>query len=332
MNFSPIKRNREVLVNTSPSLRYADGEDFAAWQVKAKDKLIELIGLDDFVKCDSEFEILGTETGDSFTATTFKMKSEKEYSFTSTLYIPLGKEGKLPLAICLFGHSDDLAVALDGEAGRDICMQALSRGYCALALEQRDFDNCFASKDIILPEAPTRTTWCACYRSSMRAILMGRTTIAERVWDVMRAIDAVSANFDKVDTDNICIIGNSGNATAAYYAACIDERIGSVIASSGVATWESSLAKHSHCICNYIPNVVPYFDMGDIGGLIAPRKLVLQGAEGDEWFPVSGLKEAYALIERAYAAAGKPDACKLQIFEGDAYLRADEAWDAVVKA
>ena len=329
MNFSPIIKNREVLINTAPALRYDPETDLGEWQKAARAKLISLLGIDRFEKCDPEFMIDSEKKCDGYDEYVFSIQSELNYRFTATLRVPVGAKGRLPVAICLFGHSDDLSAALGGDNDRDLCAQALSRGYCALAVEQRDFDNCFAIKDVPVEEAFTRTTWCACYRSSMRAALLGRTTMGERVWDIMRAIDALLANFDMIDDGRIYIVGNSGSATAAYYAACVDERISVAIASSGVATWESSLATFSHCTCNYIPKIANFFDMGDVGGLIAPRKLVLIGVTEDKWFPERGLRAAYEQMAPAFAAAGASDSCKLIIKDGERRFYAADAWAEV---
>ena len=56
----------------------------------------------------------------------------------------------------------------------------------------------------------------------MSAIILGRTLIGERAWDVMRAIDVLSY-FKELDLD--VITGNSGGGTASFYSACLDERI-----------------------------------------------------------------------------------------------------------
>lgn len=328
MNFSPIKKNREVLISTVPALRYNGEQSFAEWQKIAREKLIELLGMDLFVSCDPAFVVeSATDCGD-YKEYVFSIESEADYRFNATLRVPAGASGKLPLAICLFGHSEDLAASMNGENDRDLCAQALKRGYCALAIEQRNFDNCFAIKDIPLEEALTRTTWCACYRSSMRAAMLRRTTIGERVWDIMHAIDAVIANFDVVDEKNIAVVANSGNSTAAYYAACLDERIATVMISSGVATWESSVARASLCACNYVPKIANYFDMGDVGGLIAPRKIVLIGSTEDIRFPEYGLRAAFDQLSAAYEAAGAKDNCKLVIKNGPRRFYADEAWGA----
>ena len=328
MNFSPIKRNREVLLKSVPSCRYNSAIAFSDWQSSARAKLAELLGLSDFTKCPSEFSVISSEKCDGYDKYVFYMKSESSYELTLSLYAPSGVE-KAPLAMCLFGHSEDLELALDKTTDRGLVAGALARGYAAVAMEQRSFDGCYATKDETAPDAVRRVTWAPCYNSSMRSAMMGRTTIGERVWDIMRVIDACLENFAFIDGGNIVVLGHNGNGTAAYYAAAIDERITAVISSCGVATWESSVARTNHCACNYIPNIPLYFDMGDIGGLIAPRKLVLLGASDDEWFPEYGLREAYKHIESAYAASSAPSACKLIIGGEGRVFRAELGWSNI---
>ena len=59
----------------------------------------------------------------------------------------------------------------------------------------------------------------------MSAIILGRTLIGERAWDVMRAIDVLSY-FKELDLEKIVITGNSGGGTASFYSACLEELIG----------------------------------------------------------------------------------------------------------
>ena len=107
----------------------------------------------------------------------------------------------------------------------------------------------------------------------MVAMLMGRTLIGERIWDISRAIDILE-HFSEIDMERVAIIGNSGGGTVAFYAACMDERIKVVMPSCSVCTYKCSTTATRHCTCNYILGTAKYFDMGDLSCLIAPRKLI----------------------------------------------------------
>ena len=100
----------------------------------------------------------------------------------------------------------------------------------------------------------------------------------------------------------------------------------------GVAKSESdraSLEEWPHCMCNHIPGIRKYFEMGDLAGLIAPRKLVIAAGRLDGGFPAAGTEQAFFTIERLYEYAGVPDACALLFGEGGHLNYADLLWDKI---
>ena len=199
---------------------------------------------------------------------------------------------------------------------RDFARQIVKEGYAALVLEQRAFGERKTDK------MRDRTT---CPHPSMVALLIGRTMVGERVWDVSRAIDALES-FPEIDTDRVGVMGNSGGGTCSFYAACFDERIKIAMPSCAVCTYRDSIAAMFHCACNYIPNAARYFDMGELAALIAPRPLVIVAGREDKIFPLHGVKETYAKVEAIYRSAGAPENCKLIIGEGGHRFYADRSW------
>ena len=101
--------------------------------------------------------------------------------------------------------------SIEVEGDRDFCIQAISRGYAALALEQRGFG-----------ELNYKENGCCCRELVGQATLMGTTLLGERLMDISNAITAVCSCFGFVDSSKIGIMGNSGGGTSAYYEECID--------------------------------------------------------------------------------------------------------------
>jgi hypothetical protein len=202
---------------------------------------------------------------------------------------------------------------------RDFALQAVRRGYAALVVEQR----CFGER--ALPKAEQPGT---CHHGSMGALLVGRTMIGERVWDVSRAIDLLS-RFDGVDINRIACMGNSGGGTITYFASMLDPRIGAAMPSCYVCTFRHSIGSIHHCADNYIPGVLKHFEMGDLSCLIAPRPLVVVAGEHDEIFPINAVRRTFETIRRVYAAAGAPDACRLVVGPEGHRFYADLAWPAL---
>ena len=329
MNVLPSMYNLELIKAINPSMRYRDGEDFAAWQKEARAKLAELLGLDNMKKAeDDKFTIEYQKETDEYTEYRFTLQSEEGYIFPAVMRVPLGIRGRLPVMLTLQGHATGMHISLGqpifpndektiSGGDRDFVVRTLKEGYIGVAIEQRNFGECGGDPEKGSPR---------CHVSSMSAILNGRTTIGERVLDTMCVIDALIKHFDFIDADHIMLMGNSGGGTATFYTAAIDERICLAMPSCAVCTYKHSIAAMNHCVCNFIPNIAKYFDMGDISGLIAPRNLVIVNGKEDNIFPDEGVRETFEETKRLYAAAGVPDKCALVTGQSGHRFYADDAW------
>ncbi|HAZ20114.1 MAG TPA: hypothetical protein DCY75_08110 [Clostridiales bacterium] len=172
-----------------PSMRYNESEDLKKWQKKARKKLNELLGLP-FERCDAAFKLEFSKRHKEFTEYRFIIQTEQGYFLPCHVWKPKIR-GKLPVMICLQGHAKGMHISM-GRAvypgdenvykngDRDFAVQCIRQGICALMIEQRNFGECGGNE-----RGPQ------CYESSMTALLAGRTTLGERVWDISRAIDAL---------------------------------------------------------------------------------------------------------------------------------------------
>ncbi len=325
-NQNPLERELYLLRQKTPSMRYDGSEPFEAWQKTARKKLETLLGLPKMEPAELDVSIEWTKQCDTHTEIRFTFQSEPGYYVPCVLLIPNGTAAPAPVMICLQGHSKGMHISLgqiryEGDqdtlsgGDRDFAIRTVKEGYCALAIEQRGFGECGGNAD-----GPQ------CHIPAMASLLTGRTAIGERVWDVMRAIDVLKEQFPQVDADNVFCMGNSGGGTATFYAACMDERIKIAMPSCSVCSYDVSIAPIRHCVCNFIPNIRTYFDMGDLGGLIAPRPLVMVNGAKDKIFPIDGAKETFARIQSLYAASGVPGNCSLVVGKEGHRFYADDAW------
>lgn len=311
INKNPQPIHHAALKEITPSMRYDGKSDFSEWQKTARARLASLMGLDKIVPAsDDLFTIEHEKEFDTFTEYRFTFRSEEGYFVPCVLWVPKGKEGKIPVVICLQGHSKGFHISLGrpiypgdeksiGGGDRDFAPQIIREGYAALAIEQRGFGECGGDE-----KGP------GCQVPAMSALLYGRTLIGERVFDISRAIDVVTEKFDFVDADKIACMGNSGGGTATIYASAIDERIKVSMPSCALCTYKDSIGAMKHCTCNYIPNIALDLDMGDLCGLIAPRKLVAVSGAEDAIFPHHGVAECIEVADLYYRASGEPDGYK----------------------
>ncbi|MBQ2977168.1 MAG: acetylxylan esterase [Clostridia bacterium] len=307
MSLNPQDLHKQLMAEAPFSMRYQAGEEVSKWQEKAREKLGELLGWPFEKPADDRFTVEYTQEQPGYTDTRILFDSEPGCTVACHLWTPKGSEGKLPLVICLQGHSKGMHISMgrpvypgDEEiingGDRDFARQIVARGYAALTLEQRGFGERGGTKD-----GP------GCYQVVMQALLLGRTLIGERCWDISRSIDMIADHFPQIDAGKVAVMGNSGGGTAVIYAAAMDQRIAAAMPSCAFCGFQASIGELHHCSCNYVPGIMKEFDMGDLAGLIAPRPLVIVNGEKDMIFPLASAKDQEKIARRVYEAAGAGD-------------------------
>ena len=327
-NINSHLHEQELLRQTEPSMRFKNETNFTQWQKEARKKLMELLGLPlqkaaplVSIEYDIEFE--------DYTEIRFLFQSEPDYFVPCHLLIPKGIQQPIPLTICCSGHGSGMHILLgrikreiDAEKlaewpQRAIALRAIKEKRAAFVLEPRNFG-----------ESSLEGFGTSCTESAKIALLNGRTALGERVWDVMRGIDVIEKHFPQIDLQDLMCTGNSGGGTTTYYLACLDERVKIAAPSCAGCNYEDSIAAMPHCMCNYVPGIRKYFEMGDLAGMIAPRRLIVAAGLHDRIFPIFGVKKAFEDIQRMYTAAGCKSNCSLVIGDSGHFYYADLIWEA----
>ena len=280
IGYLPLDHLHKMIDEITPDMRWDGKKDIKEWQKDAREKLKELIGFGEIEKhavpltYEIESDFIREDNG--CREIRFRFVTEENVTVPCHLVIPKEAKKPLPVIITLQGHSTGMHISLGrpkfpgdeediADGDRDFAVRAVKEGVCAIALEQRCFGEC----------GRTEKGSC-CRQAAMRAILLGRTIVGERVWDVMKLIDLLQTEFqDVIDKDKIMCMGNSGGGTTTTYVSAIDERIKVSVPSCAVCRYADSIAAVLHCECNYVPNIAHHFDMGDLCTMVAPRSLVV---------------------------------------------------------
>jgi dienelactone hydrolase len=320
------------LLGEPPALAYRGGS-FAAFRRKLAPKLRDLIGL---TRIDTgrprlaprvlwhKRHVLGTLTKISFVS---------ESAAHALAYVCLPKHAQPPyrFMICLQGHTTGMhhsvglnereRGALVVEGDRDFALGCMRRGIAALCLEQRSL----GERRERLQER--RSFHNDCHDAAMRALMLGRTLLGERVYDVDRALDYLESRGD-VDMQRVGVMGNSGGGSVAIYAAALLDRISFAMPSCAFCTFRDSLMTVHHCADNYVPGLYTSADLPDILGLFAPRPIVIVAGRDDRIFPLTGVRRAFRRLREIYAADSAEDRLRLVIGQGGHRFYAEEAWSA----
>ena len=248
MNTLPLNHHIALSDALVPALRWDGVTPIKEHRAACTKRLIKLLGLDTFAPCEPVFEITAEDELHGCRHIHFTLQTEQGYFTHCDLLLPKEQKGKLPLCATLQGHSKGAHISLGtpkypgdeeliSSGDRDFCVRAVAEGFAALAIEQRGFGQCGGTV-----HGP------ACERPAMTALLLGRTLIGERVWDVMRVLDAIETHFaDLITMQGSVLMGNSGGGTSSYYAACMDERIKVSMPSSSFCSVTDAWGGIRHC-------------------------------------------------------------------------------------
>jgi HAD superfamily hydrolase (TIGR01509 family) len=289
-----------------------DPDALAAWQEAARAKLRELLGPMPADRVPPDATPGAARRRPGYTRRSITFRTREHLAACGYLLVPDGLTAPAPAVLCLPGHgrgADDI-VGIDEDGRdrdapdgyqRDFAVQCARRGYVALALEPLGFGR---RRDPAARAAGPQASSCA--PAAGAALLLGETMVGWRVWDTLRGLDVLAAR-PEVDPDRLALMGISGGGTVALYAAALDARVKATVLSCSFGTFRDSIYSISHCIDNYVPGVLNWFEMADLAAMVAPRALVVEAGESDPIFPLAGVEAALRDAARAYAAAGAPD-------------------------
>jgi len=335
LHFSPSEYHRRLMDRTTPALAYAGG-DVKAWQAKLLRKLRRLLGPMPAASDRVDLNVRSLWKREHELGTIEKIVFTAAPMSDVPAYVCLPRDAKPPYKffICVQGHSTGMhnSIAVDRETNtkplavagdRDYALGCMRRGVAALCIEQSSF----GERRERVQESDGEM---GCHKASMHAIMLGRTLIGERVFDVDRGIDYLASRGD-VDMKRVGVMGNSGGGTTSLFAAAVLPRIAAAMPSCYFCTFRDSIMSVHHCMCNYVPGLMQQAEMADVMGLFAPRPVVLVAGAKDDIFPIDATRKAFRQLKRIYAAAGAADNCRLVVGPEGHRFYADLAWPKMLK-
>ncbi len=329
MDLSPSVNHRLLLGQQKPALSYP-GAESRAWRADLRAKLIELLGMPERDGSPLNVRTLWEQKHELGTITKIVFTAERGSDVPAYFCVPGDTPPPYRVAICLQGHTtgmhNSIARAYDDETrdievpgDRDFALSAMRNGFAALCLEQRSFG--YRGETV-----QQQVSDHGCHDAAMHALMLGRTILGERVFDVDRGLDYLADRGD-VDMSSVGVLGNSGGGTVSIYSAALLDRIGFAMPGCSLATFAGSIMSIYHCADNYVPRLAQWADAGDILGLFAPKPVVVVAGRDDPIFPIAAVQEAFATVQRIYDDRGARDRCALVVGAGGHRFYATEGWD-----
>lgn len=333
LHLSPSVYHRNLLLANVPALGYHQG-DVRKWRTKLRRKLRQLIGDFPEKRCRLHPRQLWLRQHPLGTIEKIAFTSEPYSDIVAYVCLPKAARPPYTFMICLQGHStgmhnsiavqqEDETQPLKVDGDRDFALGCMSRGIAALCIEQRSFGE---RREQLQAQVSSH----GCHDATMQALMLGKTLIGERVYDVDRGIDYL-ASRDDADMNSIGVMGNSGGGTVSLFAAALLPRLAFAMPSCYFCTFRDSIMSIYHCMDNYIPGLLKFAEMSDIMGLFAPKPVVIVAGADDDIFPVTATRRAFKELKRIYEVCAAGDRCHLVVGKGGHRFYADNAWLVMLK-
>jgi len=228
---------------------------------------------------------------------------------------------RFPIVLCLHGHGEfghDPVAGVDDTPGLkeeirkmnyDYGRKLVREGYLAVV-------PCFTPFGRRL-DAKTRAGRSdPCAAAFVRLMYLGRTVLGENLRDAMWALDYATARPD-ARADRVGCVGLSYGGRMTTVVTALDPRVRVAVISGALNVFQERMqSAGASCGSQVIPGLLEWGDTPEIGSLIAPRPVIWEAGRQDTLMVPGWLEKAAERIQRAYAAAGKPENFALHRFDG----------------
>lgn len=313
-----------------------EGMEPRAWQREARQKLAELMGwpftrpavaltrAQDWV-----------ETAPGIKRRAFYLRVRPETDIGVHILWQDGLRGPAPVYMHLAGSTSGAHVAwgepklpIDHQRlglGADMAVQAAEKGYLAVVIEQLGFGE--REERVLKPRSRHRLTDAAGH-----ALLLGRTLMGEKCWDVSSTIDwllTTDALPVKIDSARINLFGHSSGGSNAFFAAALDDRIAGALCSGSIGRFRDTVGgRKTEGGELVIPGLINWLEAEDIAALIAPRPFVGISGTADHIFPGAGVTGVIDAARPFYSRLGAEEAINALQPDGPHRYYPPESWDA----
>ena len=282
MIFDVNKKETEKLINNLSKARKDIGKHLAEVQVKAK----EISGYITPVSGSGEPFINGRYQREGYTVGKYALRGEGNYAIPILLFVPDDQKERHPAIVYI--HSKGKAA--EAKPGGEI-EKLVKEGYIVAATD-------------VLGVGETANTAARGITDGYTAVIIGRSVVGIQAADIVRTMNYLKS-LSEVDTLNIGAIGINEMCIPLLHAAAFDPSIKNIILIGSLISYKSVVMNRFYKIGltpregggNWHPYEVDFswgvagvltaYDLPDLIGCIAPRKVVLAGLKDQMLEPAS---------------------------------------------
>lgn len=282
-----------------------------------RDKIISCLGIFP-EKCELDLSIELVESHKEYELYSLYHNVEKDERIHSYLLKPTKNQDKYSAIVAIHQHAGEFHVGKSEVIGKtknkmysyglDLC----KRGYVVIVPDMLCFEERIADKykkNIGDGAGYERFEFTS-------RITKGSSLQTKYLHDLSVAIDALET-LSFVDTEKIGTIGHSLGGQEACWLTFYDSRIKVGVSSCGTSTMKAIYDEQiNHNFAMYVPCLLEVCDMDEVIAEIAPKPFLMTSGINDGIFPMPGIEQIKAAVEKKYSELGYPELFKHIIFDG----------------
>ena len=252
------------------------------------------------------------------------------------LLLPAGEKKRRPGMLAIHGHGQfahDGVAGINDTAERRAEIERFRYNY-GLKLVQRGYvvaAPCLTPFGRRLGEAKTTRRMDPCTEVALKLGFFGKLLMAENLRDILWTLEFL-ARQEAVDPQRIGCAGLSYGGRMTMLAAAVEPRIRVAVICGALNCFQERCESTGAAGCQWIPGLLEYGDVPEIGGLIAPRPCVWEIGSTDPHIPADWAEKAIDRLRRPYAALGAADQLHFDRFEGGHQWHGEVAYQVLEKA
>jgi dienelactone hydrolase len=230
---------------------------------------------------------------------------------------------RTPIILCLHGHgygsADIVCLLPEVSYQKNFAMEVCRQGMIAVAPELVGFGSLRLQEDILGKKADESS----CHRLSMGLISCGRTMAGLRVHQCRETLNVLEALYPG---HPIGVMGISGGGMVATMLSVLDERVSACVISGYASTFRGSILAMFHCVDNYLPGMLNWFELTDLLSAVAPRPMLWEAGSRDPIFPRESVLEAGESVRACYNKMKAGASFHIDAFEGEHEISGAESY------
>lgn len=301
-----------------PSFCGENKSEYYAWRDDLRQKLGNVLGLNRLSIVEPEEEILSHEDMGDYLREKIIINTLPELKMSMYRLVPKAGGNNIPV-IAIHGHGSDGKNCLVGivNKGFKVKNEKFDYGY-GLQLVKEGYT-------VFVPDlmgsGERNFTYnnrkIDCYDYNNVLISLGLSLLGVHISEMGALIHYVLGD-KALKGDKLSVIGFSGGGFLALLTSAFFDEVYFTGVSGFFHGFKNTMLTSNYCGCNFVPEMWNLADIGDIGALIAPRRLYIETGRNDSLNGVNGLDNVYPqldIVNRAYKIFGSYEPV-FKVYEG----------------